>query len=98
MKAHPKDATKDKVTIYTHLSLDEEYNLIAQQPLHSFNVKNFVMTPTVSVALGPGDDALRIIGKFVPSTSCKMRPGQTLESSTSRVPWCPGQGYPAQEC
>ena len=24
MKAHPKDATKDKVTIYTHLSLDQE--------------------------------------------------------------------------
>ena len=63
MKAHPKDATKDKVTIYTHLSLDKEYNLIAQQPLHSFKVKNFVMTPTVFVALGPGDDAVRIIKK-----------------------------------
>ena len=53
--------------ICTHLNLDGEYNLIAQQPLHSFNVKNFVMTPTVTVALGLGDNAVRIIGKFVTS-------------------------------
>ena len=68
---------EDKVTIYTRLYLDGEYNLIAQQPLHSFNVKNFVMTPTPS-PWGQEKTQLGSLANLLhPSTSCKTRRDQT---------------------